>query len=67
MVKYLSDYYEQDKSALIKRSLSEMYEDVIDRMAISEYETREKKGKIKFIASEDIITMLKKTKKPRHT
>jgi tRNA G46 methylase TrmB len=57
MVNFLSKYYEQDKSALIKRSLKELYEDIIDKQIINEYETREKKGEIKFVDSNEIINI----------
>ena len=60
MVNYLSDYYEQDKSSLIKYSLKELYEDIIDRQIINKYETKEKKGEVKFIESNEIINMIKK-------
>ena len=63
MVNFLSDYYEQDKSSLIKYSLKELYEDIIDRQVISEYETKERKEKIKFIESNKIIKILEKPKK----
>ena len=62
MVNFLSEYYEQDKSSLIKFSLKELYEDIIDRQIITEYETKEEKGKIKFIDSKDIIKMIEKQK-----
>jgi len=60
MINFLSDYYEQDKSSLIKYSLKELYEDIIDKQIINEYETKEKKGKIKFIDSNEVINMIKK-------
>jgi len=59
MVNFLSNYYEKDKSSLIKFSLKELYEDIIDKQIITEYETREKNGEIKFVASDDIMNMLK--------
>ena len=55
MVDFLSDYYEQDKSALIKYSLKELYEDIIDKQAINEFEAREKNGTVKFIDSGEIL------------
>jgi hypothetical protein len=57
MVNFLSDYYEQDKSSLIKYSLKELYEDIIDRQIINEYETKEKNGEINFINSSEIMNM----------
>ena len=62
MINFLSDYYEQDKSSLIKYSLKELYEDIIDNHFINEHETKEEKGKIKFVDSNEIIDMIK-TKK----
>ena len=58
MVNFLSEYYEQDKSALIKYSLKELYEEIMDRQIINEYETKEKKGKINFINSNEVIKMI---------
>ena len=57
MVNFLSEYYEQDKSALIKYSLKELYEDIIDKQAINEFEAREKNGKVKFIDSSEVINI----------
>jgi hypothetical protein len=64
MIDFLSNYYEQDKSSLIKYSLKELYEDIIDKRIISEYETMEKNEKINFIDSNEIINMIGKSKKP---
>jgi hypothetical protein len=58
MVNFLSNYYEQDKSSLIKYSLKELYEDIIDKQIITGYETREKNGEVKFVDSNDIMNML---------
>ena len=59
MINFLSDYYEQDKSSLIKYSLEELYEDIIDKQIIHEYEKKEKKGKVKFIDANEIVKILK--------
>jgi NAD+--asparagine ADP-ribosyltransferase len=58
MVKFLSNYYEQDKSSLIKYSLKELYEDIIDKQIITEYEKREENSEMIFIESNDIMNML---------
>jgi len=57
MINFLSNYYEQDKSSLIKYSLKELYEDIIDKQVITDYE---KNGETKFVDSSDIINMIKK-------
>jgi hypothetical protein len=62
MVNFLSDYYEQDKSSLIKYSLKELYEDIIDRRVITDYETKEKNGAITFVNSNEIVQMIEKQK-----
>ena len=62
MVNFLSEYYEQDRSSLIKHSLKELYEDIIDRQVITEYELKERKENMKFIESNEIIKMFEKQK-----
>jgi hypothetical protein len=58
MVNFLSNYYEQDRSSLIKFSLKELYEDIVDKQIITDYEAKEKNGEVKFVDSNDIINML---------
>jgi len=58
MVNFLSNYYEQDKSSLIKYSLKELYEDIVDRNVISDYEKRENEGNVFFVSADDVIKML---------
>jgi hypothetical protein len=58
MVNFLSNYYEQDKSSLIKYSLKELYEDIIDKQIVTEYEKKEKNSEVKFVDSNEIINML---------
>ena len=62
MVNFLSDFYEQDKSSLIKYSLKELYEDLIDKQMINEFETKEKKEKVKFVDSREIVNSIKPKK-----
>ncbi len=58
IVNILSEQYEKDKSSIIKYSLNEMYEDLMDRKIIEEFESKEK-GTI-FISAEEILKSLKK-------
>jgi beta-lactamase class D len=52
---YLSDHFEEDRSSLIKHSLIELYEDIIDRNTVDKFEEKEKKmGKINFVSSDKI-------------
>jgi hypothetical protein len=59
MVNFLSDFYEQDKKSLIKYSIKELYEDIIDKRFINEYEAKEKSGKVEFVDSSEILKMIK--------
>ena len=54
-MKKLSDYFHEDKSALIKKSLVELYESVMDLNTITKYEEKEKKEKVSFTTAEDIL------------
>ena len=51
MVDYLSEYFEEKKSSIIKRSLTEMYEDIVDKNIIDKFE----KEKHTFVNAEDIL------------
>ena len=55
ILKKLSDYFHEDKSALIKKSLVELYENVLDLNTITKYEEKEKKKKVSFTTAEDIL------------
>lgn len=55
MVKKLIEHFHEDKSTLIKKSLLELYENVIDFETIKTFEEKEKKGKVAFSAAEDIL------------
>ncbi|WP_255819008.1 hypothetical protein [Treponema putidum] len=56
IVKYLSSYFceeksSEEKSSLVKRVLTEMYEDIIDRKIIDKFENE----KHTFITADDIL------------
>ena len=51
----LSDHFNEDKSTLIKKSLIELYENVIDLNEIKKYESKEKREKVSFSLAEDIL------------
>ena len=55
MVKKLMEHFHEDKSTLIKKSLLELYENVIDFETIKKFEEKEKKGNIRFSSAEDIL------------
>ena len=55
ILKKLSDHFHEDKSTLIKKSLVELYENVMDLNEIKKFETREKRGKVSFSSAEEIL------------
>jgi len=55
ILKKLSKHFQEDKSTLIKKSLFELYENVLDLDEIKRFEAREKRGKVSFSSAEDIL------------
>ncbi len=55
ILKKLSDYYHADKSTLVKKSLFELYENMVDLDIVKKFDAKEKKGKISFFTAEDIL------------
>ena len=52
----LSNHFEEDKSTLIKHSLNEMYEDLVDKRVIDDFEKEE--SSVHFVSAEDILKTL---------
>jgi hypothetical protein len=61
IIEYLAEEYDEDKSTLIKHSLKEMFEDIIDKRVIDEYEVSEKKKKPKFIDAKALLAGIAKS------
>lgn len=55
ILKNLSDHFHEDKSTLIKKSLLELYENVMDLNEVKKFEAKEKKGKVSFVTAENIL------------
>lgn len=55
MLKRLSEYFQADRSTLIKKSLVELYENMKDIEMIEAFEKKEKRGKVFFTSDEDIL------------
>jgi predicted transcriptional regulator len=55
ILRKLSQHFHEDKSALVKKSLSELYENVLDLEEIKKFEAKERKGKVSFFTAEDIL------------
>lgn len=52
---YLTNYLHKDKSTIIKNSLNNLYEDLIDLDYINDFEQKEKEGQVSFISADEII------------
>ena len=59
ILKRLSEYFNEDKSSLIKHSIRNLYEDVMDSQVIDEFERKEKQHKVQFITSDEILDKIK--------
>ncbi len=55
VLKKLAEHFHKDKSALLKKSLFELYENVVDLKEIKKFEAKERKGKASFSTAEDIL------------
>ena len=55
ILKELSDNLGIDKSTLIKKSILELYENLLDMEMIEKFEEKERKGKASFITAEDVL------------
>lgn len=55
VMKKLTDYYDEDRSKLLKRSIFELYENIIDGNEIEKFEKKESAQKVKFHSAEDIL------------
>jgi len=55
ILKKLADYFQADKSTLIKKSLFELYENMIDLKTVKSFEAKEKKGKVSFVTADNIV------------
>ena len=55
ILRKLSEHFHEDKSALIKKSLFELYENIVDLDEIEKFEAKERKGKTSFFTAEDIL------------
>ena len=52
----LSSYYEVEKSTIIKRSLMDMYEDIIDKNEVANFEQKE--DSFTFVSAEEILNSI---------
>jgi hypothetical protein len=55
---FLTNYFEKDKSSIIKDSLIEKYEDLQDMKAIKAFEKEEEAGNVHFISSDEILSRI---------
>ncbi len=55
MLRQLSEYFHADRSTLIKKSLFDLYENMLDIETIEAFEKKGKRGKVSFVTAEDIL------------
>ncbi len=55
ILRKLSEHFHEDKSALVKKSLLDLYENILDLDEIKKFEAKERKGKASFLTAEDIF------------
>lgn len=53
ILEFLSNYYEEEKSTIIKHSLKDLFEDIQDRKTIEEFEQFEKNTN--FFSADEIL------------
>lgn len=53
--------FNMDKSTIVKKSLFDLYEDYFDKIEIEKFEEKEKKGRVSFISSDDVLKMITDT------
>ena len=58
ILNYLTNFFEKDKSSLIKDVLIEKYEDLQDLKTINKFEKDEKEHKTSFMSVEDILNKI---------
>jgi predicted transcriptional regulator len=58
MMDFLAGYYELDYRSIFRRAIQDLYEDLVDRKAIEDYEEREHAGTVSFTSSDDVLKML---------
>lgn len=55
MVSFLSRTYNKDKSSLLRYSLKEMYESLVDNGVVDRFEEKEAESAVSFMSAEDIL------------
>lgn len=55
ILRRLTEYFQTDRSTLIKKSLLELYENMKDGETIEIFEKKEKRGKVSFVTAEDVL------------
>lgn len=55
ILEYLAEYFHEDKSTLIKKSMYELYEDIQDIRFIENYISKAEKSGRKFITGDELL------------
>ncbi len=60
MLTHLQNYFDEDKSKILKEAMLEKFEDLHDREVIEIYEKKVKAGKVQFESADELIKTIKK-------
>ena len=60
MLAHLQNYFDEDKSKILKEAMWEKFEDLRDREVIEDFEKKSKSGKVQFESADEIIKIIKK-------
>jgi len=55
LLNYLKEYYHCDSSTILKKSMLEMYEEIIDKGIIENFEKEENENKVSFKTFDDLL------------
>jgi hypothetical protein len=62
ILELLVEYFEEDKSKILKEAMREKFEDLRGRELIEEFEKKVRAGKIKFEGAGDLVGKMEKKK-----
>lgn len=59
----LVNYYDADKSKILKEAMWDKFEDLRDREIIENFEKKNQSGKVQFSSADDLLKKIEKKKK----
>ena len=59
ILEHLQEFYDTDKSKILKEAMMEKFEDLRDREVIESFEKKLKSGNVKFVSADSIFKKFK--------